>query len=141
MGIYSTTILYHGRMLSPCGFQRLKNLPDKAYITRVCQDRWILHAPGKCLTLASMDPMIEDSEKEVGFVCQTEVDKLLFRHQKLKAEWDSATTAQLDELSSLVRAAGGDETAEPSNYMCELQWSTLDGNTDNTTLQYNLQVK
>ncbi|KAL0037911.1 hypothetical protein WJX79_004873 [Trebouxia sp. C0005] len=69
-----------------------------------------------------MDPVIEDSEKEAGFVPQTEVDRLLFRHQKLKAEWDSATTAQLDELRSLVRAAAGDETAEPSNYMCTMRW-------------------
>ena len=128
-------------MLSPCGFQRLQNLPDKAYISRVCQDRWILHAPGKCLTLGSMDPVIEDSEKQVGFVSQTEVDRLLIRHQKLEADWDSATTAQLDELSSLVRAAAGDDTAEPRIYMCELQWSTLQGNADDTTLQYNLRVK
>ena len=141
MGIYSTTILYHGRMLSPCGFQRLQRLPDKAYICRVCQDRWILHAPGKRLTLGSIDPVIDDNEKEVGFVRQTEVDRLLLRHLQLKEDWDSATTAQLDELSSLVRAAAGDDTAEPRNYICELQWSTLEGNTDNTTLLYNLRVK
>ena len=82
MGIYSTTILYHGRLLSPCGFQRLQRLPDKAYVSKVCKDRWILHAPGKCLTLGSMDPVIGDNEKEVGF--QTEVDRLLLRHQQLK---------------------------------------------------------
>ena len=82
MGIYSTTILYHGRLLSPCGFERLQRLPDKAYISGVCKDRWILHAPGKCLTLGSMDPVIGDNEKEVGF--QTEVDRLLLRHQQLK---------------------------------------------------------
>ena len=135
MGIYSTTILYHGRMLSPCGFQRLQNLPDKAYISRVCQDRWILHAPGKCLTLGSMDPVIEDSEKEVGFVRQTEVDRLLFRRQKLKAEWDSATTAQLDELSSLVRAAAGDDTAEPRNYSCRQKSAYSNGSASAETLE------
>ncbi len=139
MGIYSTTTLYHGRLLSPCGFERLQRLPDKAYISRVCKDRWILHAPGKCLTLGSMDPVIDDDEKDVGFVRQTEVDRLLLRRPQRKEEWDSATTAQLDELSSLVRAAAGDNTAEPGNYICELQWSTLEGNTDNTTLLYNLQ--
>ena len=77
----------------------------------------------------------------MGFVRQGEVDGLLLRHQQLKEEWEATTTAQLDELSSLLRAAAGDDTAEPGNYICELQWSSLEGNTDNTSLLYNLRVK
>ena len=141
MGIYTTTILYHGRMLSPVGHQRVETLPTRGYITKVCQDRWVLHAPGKCLTLGSLDPVIEDHEKVSGFVKQNEIDNLLSRHLKLKAEWSSATSAQVEELNALVRAAADDETAEAGTYMCELEWSTLEGNTDNSSLIYNIKVK
>ena len=112
MGIYTTTILYHGRMLSPVGYQRLETLTTKGYISKVCQARWVLHAPGKCLTLGSLDPVIEDHEKVAGFVKQDEIDNLLSRHPKLNAEWSSATSAQIRDLNALVRAAADDETAQ-----------------------------
>lgn len=85
--------------------------------------------------------MIEYHEKVAGFVKQDEIDNLLSRHPKLNAEWSSATSAQVRDLNALVRAAADDETAQAGLYICELEWSSLEGNTDNSSLKYNIEVK
>lgn len=85
--------------------------------------------------------MIEGHEKVAGFVKQDEIDHLLSRHPKLKAVWSSATSAQIRDLNALVRVAADDETAQAGTYICELEWSSLEGNTDNSSLKYNIEVK
>ncbi len=140
MGIYEATTLYHGRMLSPVGFQRLDRKQTRDYVSSVCHDRWLLHAPGKRIILGSLDAVIEAHEKQAGHVAQAEVDKLLSRHPKLKTEWSSTTEEQLDNLRKLVKIAAADESAEPGTYICETSWSTLDSDTSSESLTYNLRV-
>ena len=142
MGIYWTTTLYHGRLLSPAGFTRVHQSPvfDSSYISRVCPDRWILHAPKMRLVLAEMDPIIEDHEKRACRIQRSEVDRTLARHPKLGVEWNSSEPAELDKLKQLVELAAEDETAAAGTYICEVQWSTLSTGTDDSAVTYNLKV-
>ena len=145
MGIYWTTTLYHGRLLSPAAFTRLSNkrMPaqgSKSYITKVCPDRWIVHAPKMRLVLGKMDPIIDHHEKEAGSVQGSEVDRIFARHPELSAEWNSSEAADLQELKKLVVLAASDETAEPGTHICEVQWSTLQPDIDDSCLTYNLRV-
>ena len=145
MGIYWTTTLYHGRLLSPAAFTRLSNkrMPareSKSYITKVCPDRWIVHAPKRRLVLGTMDPIIDHHEKEAGSVQRSEVDRIFARHPEMSAEWNSSEAADLQELKKLVVLAASDETAEPGTYICEVRWSTLQPDIDDSCLTYNLRV-
>ena len=101
MGIYWRTTLYHGRLLSPAAFERLSTrMPaqeSKSYVTQVCPDRWIVHAPKKRLVLGNMDPVIDDHEKKAGRVHRSEVDRMLARHPEMSAEWSSSEVADLQE--------------------------------------------
>lgn len=137
MGIYWRTTLYHGRLLSPAAFKRLSNtnMPSQKsghYISRICPDRWIVHAPRMRLVLGNMDPIIDAQEKEI--------DRMFARQSKLNTEWSSTEAAELQELKKLVVLAADDETAEPGTYMCEVQWSSLEPDVDDSHLTYNLRV-
>ena len=143
MGLYETTILYHGRPLSPVGFQRLTGHKTTGFITAVCKDRWILHPPGKHIVVGSMDAVMKRHEKESGRILQSEVDKLLSqvsrKHPEKVDEWRSVTDEQMEHLNQLVKIAAADDSAEPGTYMCEVAWSTLEP-TANASLTYNLKV-
>lgn len=144
MGIYWRTTLYHGRLLTPAAFERLSTrMPaqeSKSYVTKVCPDRWIVHAPRMRLVLGNMDPIIDEHEKEAGRVHRIEVDRIFARHPELSAEWSSSKAADLQELKKLVVLAASDETAEPGTYICEVQWTTLEPDIDDCCLTYNLRV-
>ena len=80
MGFYWTTLLYQGRLLSQTAHDKLtkaKGELDSAFLTKVTKDRWILHAPGMCLTMGSVDPVLEDSEKDAGRVSRSEIERWL----------------------------------------------------------------
>ena len=142
MGIYWKTTLYHGRLLSPLAFERLQKTPklDSSFVSKVCKDRWILHAPKTHLVLGSLDPVIDDQEKAARLVSQAEVDKLLARRPQLGAEWRLPKAAELSTLEELVVIAADDSSAKPGTYICESQWSTLEAGTDDLYLTYNLHV-
>jgi hypothetical protein len=77
MGIYWTSFLYFGKLLSPETFLRLQNYNTVGFIRKVCHDRWVLHAPGRCITMGSMDPALEEYEKKSGVVSEKEVTRWL----------------------------------------------------------------
>ena len=141
---YEMTVLYHGRLLSPVGFARLKGHDSASAVRQVCKDRWILHAPGRHVVVGSIDAVIDKHEKAAGRILRSEVDKLLTQIAKIqpekKKEWDSVTDQQMDDLKRLVKIAANDETAEPGLYMCEVAWSTLEPESFNQSLTYNLKV-
>lgn len=110
------------------------------YITRICPDRWIVHAPKMRLVLGNMDPIIDVQEKEACSIQRSEIDRIFARHPELNTEWSSTEAAELQELKKLVVLAADDETAEPGTYMCEVQWSTLEPDVDDSCLTYNLRV-
>lgn len=90
--------------------------------------------------LGNMDPIIEDHEKRACSIQRSEVDRTFARHPNLSAEWNSSEPAELDKLKQLVQVAAEDETAEAGTYMCEVQWTTLSADTDDSAVTYNLKV-
>ena len=115
-------------------------LPDKAFLAKVCSDRWILHAPKRHLIVGTIDPVIEDREKEARCISRAEIDQLFSRNLKLAAQWNAASASELSQLGQLVRTAAGDETAVPADYMCETTWSTLEQDVDDAAVSYNLKI-
>lgn len=140
MGLYETTVLYHGRLLSPVGFQRLAGRKTSGYITGVCKNRWILHAPGKHMVVGDTDAVIERHEKEAGRIEHAEVDRMLSRRPARQQLWESTTEEQTNYLRELVKVAAADEKAVPGTYMCEVAWSTLEPSSISEELTYNLKV-
>lgn len=140
MGLYDTTILYHGRLLSTAAFKRLDGLATKGYISKVCKDRWILHAPHKHIVVGSMDPVIENHEKRARRIQQAEVDRMLSRSPKHKLQWESTTADEIHRLNELVKVAADDQEAVPGTYMCEIAWALLDPASSYESISYNLKV-
>jgi len=108
MGMYWQTILYFGRMLSPEAKQRLADVDDTdRFLTKVAENRWILHAPNKKITMGNIDPILEDQEKHQGFVTFKAIDEWL-KEKGLEAKWGAVTQEELARLDELVIAAGHD---------------------------------
>ena len=112
MGFYWTTLLYHGRLLSRPAYIRLTQVKgdlSSAVVKKVTKDEWILHAPGKYITMGSMDPVLNRQQKKAGKVSLRAVEKWLAQHDErllkttgVKSEWTSATQEQLQEIDSLI---------------------------------------
>jgi hypothetical protein len=144
MGMYWQTILYYGRMLSPEAKQRLTDVNDTdRFLTKVAEDRWILHAPNKKITMGNIDPILEDQEKHQGFVTFGAIDEWL-KHKGREAKWGAVTEDELSRLNELVViAAGGDPTAKPGVYVCEISWCTLNfpEEVDPGVVTYNIKAR
>jgi hypothetical protein len=131
MGIYYASFLYYGRLLSGMGHGRLMAAADPAllqqYLTNLTPDRWILHAPGRCINLRNIDPVLEPREVKAGFVEPAEVDKLLGRRPEPAAAWKGVTEAQLAQLTQFVRIAAGNQPKECflGTYIVQIEWSTI----------------
>jgi hypothetical protein len=144
MGLYWQTLLYHGRMLSADARERLVSarLPHMdRFLRKVAKDRWILHAPNKCIVMGSIDPILEDREKRAGQVSKQEVEKWLAGNPEAKEKWSSVFDEDMARLRELiVIAANGDEQAVPDTYIAEIDWTTLDLSEDGGLVTYNLKV-
>jgi len=143
MGMYWQTILYFGRMLSPEAKQRLADVDDTdRFLTKVAENRWILHAPNKKITMGNIDPILEDQEKHQGFVTFKAIDEWL-KEKGLEAKWGAVTQEELARLDELVIAAGGDRTAKPGVYVCEISWTTFNfpEKIDPGIVTYNIKAR
>ena len=99
---------------------------EAPYITKASNDRWILHAPTRIVTLSSMDSVIEDHEKRAGVIDLQEALGCLDRRPKDKERWESMTEDEARKLQLLIEAASdGSQKEGPGVYMCEISWSTL----------------
>jgi hypothetical protein len=129
MGFYWYTVLYYGRLCSSEAHDRIitSGLKTDGFLTDVARDRWVLHAPGRFVTMGSMDPVLEKHEKDQGSVSLAEAMEWLAKDGKKEA-WDAASASDLDHLNALIKAAAaeGEKNTEPGVYICEVSWSTLD---------------
>jgi len=116
-------------MCSPEAHQRIlaSGLTTEGFLIEIAKDRWVLHAPGRFVTMASIDPILEAHEKREGRVSLTEVTDWLAKDKK-KVDWDSVSQNDLAHLNALVTAAAADNEKNlvPDIYICEVAWSTLD---------------
>lgn len=142
MGLYWTTILYLGRMLSPEAYARIAKVWDadtERFITKVAPDRWLLHEPVKMIKMDSTDFVLEYKEKEQGFVSRQEVDQWLEARPTYKKQWESGLERDSIRLKELVTIAAGCDTDDekPGLYVCEFSWTP--GHDAHVT--YNLRVQ
>ena len=144
MGMYWTTILYHGRLLSPTARERLaaalKAEEDmERYVTFVGQDRWILAVPERFVQMGNMDPVLEEHEKKTGRVARSEVEKWLAGRDLLD-KWNSVSREEVTKVESYAKIAGEDPDTFIETYICEISWTTYEREDDSTVI-YNIRVK
>lgn len=145
--MYYTTLLYYGRMLSTEAYQRISavisTVENARFILKVAKDRWILFAPGRKVSVGTIDPILDLHEKRDGRVARNEVDEWFAMNAGHKAEWNSTTESDLARLTELVVVAAGghNQTEKPGTYICEICWSTLDQHDDGSIVTYNIRVE
>ena len=103
-----------------------QNIMKPDFCTRLCADRIILHAPGKCIPIGWIDPVIEDHEVEKGEISLDEVMQKIRDIPNKWASWNSTTPEQALQLDEIIRiAADGDETKKfAGTYIVECQYSS-----------------
>lgn len=143
MGMYWTTILYHGRMLSPPARERLAVAIEseeemKRYVTAVGKDRWVLSVPERFVQIGRMDPVLEQHEKKAGSVSRSEVEKLLAGRDLLD-NWNSVSAEEIAKVESYAKIAGEDPDAFIQTYICEISWTTYELE-DDSVVSYNIRV-
>ncbi|KAJ3179768.1 hypothetical protein HDU85_004769, partial [Gaertneriomyces sp. JEL0708] len=129
MGLYWATLLYYGRMCSPEAHQRIlkSGLPHEGFLIEIAKDRWVLHAPGRFVTMGSIDRILEAHEKRDRRVSLTEAMDWLSEDEE-KPDWDGVSQSDLAHLEALVKAAAAEDekNTAPNVYICEVSWSTLE---------------
>lgn len=128
MGIYWNNWLYYGRLLSADTYQKLvgKTSLKPGFFTHLYADRIILHAPGKCLRIGWIDPVIEDHEVRKGEISLAEVIQKIRDVPKMWESWNSTTPEQVSQLDELIeQAADGSEAQKfVGTYIVECQYSS-----------------
>jgi hypothetical protein len=132
MGIYWTSYLYFGRMMSKEAHERLVAAADSDKLARFVKPltpgRWLLHAPTRCIHVGGIDPILEKHEVAAGHVEWKEVAEQLERNPDMKKQWEAATDDDLAELTKLVELASDPKTGphKPGVYICEIEWTSYD---------------
>ena len=141
MGMYWTTVVYFGRLLSKESVSRFRASDefDSEYLTDYGDDqgRCVLHSPGALVILATMNPILDVKDKMEGITLE---------------ELQHATRSSPKLLESIIAAFGDagiesklaasappdkDINALPGVYICEF---TSDTYGPGTHITYNLKV-
>lgn len=140
MGVFWTTRLYHGRLLSLAAYNRIRERTPQDFLQQVADERFVLHAPGRCLDVGFMDPVLSEHAKESGNVSLEHVQSCIEKYP----EWSRTTADQLRLVEDLVKAAADDPSAAPGIYVCEVESCTLVDPTlhpwEGVRVRYNLRV-
>jgi hypothetical protein len=144
MGFYWSTYLYMGRLCSPEARDRVvaSGLKTDGFLVEVSKERWVLHAPGRFVTMGSIDPILEAHEKNEGKVSLAEAMEWLAKREEENTKWNSVSAEDLAHLQKLITAAAAPDEGNtaPGVYICEVSWSTLDMPADaGSRVTYNLR--
>lgn len=132
--------MYHGRLLSLEAYNRIRDRTPREFLKQVADERYVLHAPSRCLEVGFMDPVLSDHAKKAGHVRLEHAQACIDKYP----EWSRTTAEELQLLADLVIAAADDPSAQPGLYVCEVESSTLMEPTPNpwegVRIKYNLRV-
>lgn len=141
MGMYWTTVVYFGRLLSKESVSRFRasDVFDSEYLTDYGDDqgRCFLHSPGALVILATMDPILDVKDKTEGITLE-ELQNATRSSPKLLEPIITAFGDTRIE-SKLAASAPSDKevNALPGVYICEF---TSDTYGPCTHITYNLKV-
>lgn len=141
MGMYWTTVVYFGRLLSKESASRFKasDVFDSEYFTDYGDDqgRCFLHPPGALVIISTMNPILDNKDKTEGL----SYSEILYAARHAPGLLDPVTAhinnTNPDLLEKLAASAPPEADAEPRVYICEFMSDTYG---PGTHITYNLRV-
>ncbi len=142
MGFYWISAIYIGRLLSQDAYERLStnvnpnDIKDWIKNTNDPRGRYILHAPNSYIQIGFIDPILEQSEIQQGFVNKNELHKIL---TPLQIESLQPNQNEQEKLKYFIKCAAKDEQDDSfQTYIIQTQYSTYDSS---NKVSHNIRVK